>query len=255
MTKRRSLIAANWKMNGTLATIRPLLAEICAGVGNGARVELVICPPFVYLEEAARQLHQSGIALGAQTLSREEAGAHTGEVSAVMLLDYGCRYVIVGHSERRTLYGETDAIVADKFLQAIQHGLTPILCIGERLEEREAGETESVIARQLDTVLEKAGIEAFAGAVIAYEPVWAIGTGKNATPDQAQEAHAFIRLRLARHDDRIADQLRILYGGSVRASTAGELLSRADIDGGLIGGASLQAGEFLAIWRMATRGK
>ena len=251
MSKRRPLVAANWKMNGTLSSIRPLLADVCKGVAGGVTAEVAICPPYVYLGEVARLLDRTGIALGAQNLARHDAGAYTGEISAAMLKDYQCRYVIVGHSERRTLYGETDAVVADKFIQAIRTGLTPILCIGEYLEEREAGDTENVLSRQLDAVIAQAGIAAFDHAVIAYEPVWAIGTGKTATPGQAEEAHAFIRLQLARHDDKIADQLRILYGGSVKAANAEELFNMANIDGGLIGGASLQADEFLAICRAA----
>jgi triosephosphate isomerase len=251
MSKRRPLVAANWKMNGTLSSIRPLLASVCKGIAEGVKAEIAIFPPYVYLGEVARLLERTGIALGAQNLARQDAGAYTGEVAAAMLKDYHCRYVIVGHSERRTHYAETDAIVAEKFVQATKNGLTPILCIGEYLEEREAGETENVLARQLDAVIEKAGIAAFDKAVIAYEPVWAIGTGKTATPGQAEEAHAFIRLRLARHDDKIADQLRILYGGSVKAANAEELFNMADIDGGLIGGASLQADEFLTICRAA----
>lgn len=252
MARRQSLVAANWKMNGTLVTIRPLLDKIINGIQAGTRAEIVICPPFVYLGDVARQLDKTGLVLGAQNLSHLESGACTGEVSAGMLHDYNCHYVIVGHSERRTLYGETDELVANKFSRAVASGLTPILCVGESLEEREAaGETVSVIARQLDAVLEKSGISAFANAVIAYEPVWAIGTGKTATPEQAQEVHAFIRLRLARHDDEIADAIRILYGGSVKTTNAEELFTMADIDGGLIGGASLDANEFLAICRAA----
>lgn len=248
---RRPLVAANWKMNGTLDTIRSLLREIIAGIGNSVGAEVAICPPFVYLAEVAGLLENSGIALGAQNLSQHEAGAYTGEIAATMLLDYHCYYVIVGHSERRTLYGESDKIVADKFAQVVQCGLRPILCVGEYLEEREGGETENVIARQLDAVIARCGIAAFAQAVIAYEPVWAIGTGRTATPDQAQEVHAFIRLRLARHDEGVADNVRILYGGSVKASNAEELFTMADIDGGLIGGASLNARDFLAICRAA----
>jgi len=251
MSQRRPLVAANWKMNGTLASLRPLLASVCKGIANGVKAEVAICPPYVYLGEVGRLLEQTGIALGAQNLARQDAGAYTGEIAAAMLKDYHCRYVIVGHSERRTLYGETDTVVAEKFVRAVGNELKPILCIGEYLEEREAGDTENVLARQLDTVIEKAGIAAFADAVIAYEPVWAIGTGRTATPEQAEEVHAFIRLRLARHDDKIADQLRILYGGSVKAANAKELFNMADIDGGLIGGASLQADEFLAICRAA----
>lgn len=251
MSGRRPLVAANWKMNGTLSSIRTLLAGIRAGTAAELRAEVAICPPFVYLGEVGQSLEGTDLALGAQNLASHDAGAYTGEVSGAMLIDLHCRYVIVGHSERRTLYGETDTVVAEKLMRALAHGLTPILCIGEQLEEREAGDTENVLARQLDTVIDKAGIGAFASAVIAYEPVWAIGTGRTATPEQAEEAHAFIRLRLARHDDNIADALRILYGGSVKAANAQELFAKADIDGGLIGGASLQADEFIAICRAA----
>lgn len=251
MTQRQPLVAANWKMNGTLQSIRPLVEKIRDGIKTGVRAEVAICPPFVYLAELARELEKTGIGLGAQNLSQHAAGAYTGEVAAAMLLDFNCRYVIVGHSERRTLYGEKDAIVAEKFERAVQSGLRPILCIGEYLEEREAGDTENVIARQLDAVINHGGIEGFAQAVIAYEPVWAIGTGRTATAEQAQEAHAFIRLRLARHDERIADTVRILYGGSVKAANAEELFNMADIDGGLIGGASLDAADFLSICRAA----
>jgi triosephosphate isomerase len=251
MTRRQSLVAANWKMNGTLVTIRPLLKKIIDEKQAGIRAEIAICPPFVYLDEISRQLDATGIFLGAQNLSQHESGAHTGEVSAKMLRDYNCRYVIVGHSERRTLYGETDELVANKFACAVAGGLTPILCIGEYLEEREAGDTESVIARQLDTVIDKSGISAFANAVIAYEPVWAIGTGKTATPEQAEEIHAFIRLRLARHDDKVVDTIRIVYGGSIKATNAEELFTMADIDGGLVGGASLNADDFLTICHAA----
>jgi triosephosphate isomerase len=247
MTKRQPLVAANWKMNGTLATIRPLVTAIGTGLKDGVRAEIAICPPFVYLAEVGRLLENTGMVLGAQNLSRHDSGAYTGEVAAAMLLDYQCRYVIVGHSERRTLYGETDAVVAEKFAQAIRSGLKPILCIGEYLEEREAGDTDNVIARQLDAVIARCGVESFGQAVIAYEPVWAIGTGRTATPEQAQEVHAFIRLRLARHDEKVADSIRILYGGSVKANNAKDLFTMADIDGGLIGGASLDAGDFLAI--------
>jgi len=251
MTKRQPLVAANWKMNGTLATIRPLVAAISAGINEGVRAEIAICPPYVYLAEVAGLLENTGMLLGAQNLSRHDSGAYTGEISSAMLLEYGCRFVIVGHSERRSLYGETDALVADKFTQAIKSGLKPILCIGEYLEEREACDTDNVIARQLDAVITKCGIESFEQAVIAYEPVWAIGTGMTATPEQAQEVHAFIRLRLARHDEKVADTIRILYGGSVKATNAKDLFTMADIDGGLIGGASLDANDFLAICRAA----
>ena len=248
MTGRRPLVAANWKMNGTLASIRPLLEDILAGLpGGGGQAEVAICTPYIYIPELQARLRDTGVALGAQNVSEYEAGAYTGEIAPAMLRDYDCRYVIVGHSERRHLYGETSLQVAKKFTAAVNHGLAPILCIGERLEEREDGDTEAVVAEQLDAVIVAAGIGAFAGAVIAYEPVWAIGTGRSASPEQAQDVHAFIRLRLARHDDGIAAKIRLLYGGSVKADNAAAIFSMADIDGGLIGGASLNADDFLAI--------
>jgi triosephosphate isomerase len=246
MTERQILVAANWKMNGSLESIRPLLADVIQGV-SGTSNEVAICPPFIYIPELAKQLNGAEIRLGAQNVSQQEKGAYTGEVAVSMLKDYGCDYVIVGHSERRTLYAETDELVAEKFLAVQSGGLTPILCVGELLEEREANNTEDVVARQLDAVIEHAGIEAFNNAVIAYEPVWAIGTGKTATPEQAQEVHEFIRLRLARHDNDTANKIRILYGGSVKADNAEQLFKMADIDGGLIGGASLVAEDFLII--------
>ena len=248
MTRRRPLVAANWKMNGILASIRPLLDGILAGLASGDNgPEVAICTPYIYIPECQVRLQGTDVGLGAQNVSEHEAGAYTGEIAVAMLQDYGCRYVIVGHSERRHLYGESDHQVAEKFAMAVGHGLAPILCVGELLEEREDGDTEEVVATQLDAVIKEAGIAAFANAVIAYEPVWAIGTGRTASPEQAQEVHAFIRLRLARHDDGIADKIRILYGGSVKADNAADIFSMADIDGGLIGGASLVAGEFLAI--------
>lgn len=251
MTRRQPLVAANWKMNGVLQTVRPLIAGVLAGVADGTQAEVAICPPFVYLPEVGRALQGTRVALGAQNVSEHAAGAHTGEIAAAMLKDVGCKFVIVGHSERRHIYRETDAMVAGKFVSAGRAGLVPILCVGEELSDREAGQTEEVVANQLDAVIQAAGVESFAAAVIAYEPVWAIGTGKVATPDQAQQVHAFIRLRLARHDTGIADGLRILYGGSVKAGNAQELFAMADIDGGLIGGASLQVEEFTGICRAA----
>lgn len=252
MSKRRALVAGNWKMNGTLASIRPLLAAITGGIGEETAVEVVLCPPFVYIPEVSGFAGPGGrVGLGAQNVSERAGGAYTGEISAKMLKDCGCRYVIVGHSERRTLYGEQDGLVAEKFRAAQAERMTPILCVGESAAEREAGHTEAVIARQLDAVIEQAMAAAFANAVIAYEPVWAIGTGKTATPEEAEAAHAFIRRRLARHDRQIARELRILYGGSVKADNARQLFNRADIDGGLIGGASLSAEDFLAICRAA----
>jgi len=251
MSTRQALVAANWKMNGTLASIRSLLDGVIKGVGGLQAAQVAICPPFVYIPEVGHILAGSNIVLGAQNMADQESGAYTGEVAAAMLRDIGCRLVIIGHSERRHIYNESDAMVAEKFVLAQAAGLTPILCVGEQLDEREAGNTEDVVARQLDAVIGRAGIGAFADAVIAYEPVWAIGTGRTATPDQAQEVHAFIRLRLARHDNGIADTIRILYGGSVKADNARELFSMADIDGGLIGGASLKADEFTAICKAA----
>lgn len=252
MTERTPLVAANWKMNGTLASIKPLLDGVLDGLGAEFPAEVAICPPFVYLAEVARALDESNISLGAQNVSHHEAGAFTGEVSVSMLQDYGCQYVIVGHSERRHIYGEGDHEVSEKFLAAVKADISPILCVGERLEEREGDATEEVVARQIDAVINVAGIEAFESAVIAYEPVWAIGTGKNATPEQAEEVHEFIRLRLARHDDKVAGNIRILYGGSVKADNAASLFSMANVDGGLIGGASLKVDDFVSICR-ATR--
>ena len=242
---RSSLIAGNWKMNGNLESAIELVEAIRAGDAGDA--ELAVCPPAVYLMKLGEMLAQSGIALGAQNVCDRQSGAFTGEISASMLKECGCEYAIVGHSERRTLYGESDALVAARFEMAQQGGLTPILCVGETLDERNDGVTETVVARQIDAVIEASGIDAFARAVIAYEPVWAIGTGQVATPEQAQAVHAFIRARLEQLNAEIAAQLRILYGGSMNPANAAELLSQADIDGGLIGGASLKADDFLAI--------
>jgi triosephosphate isomerase len=251
MTQRRPLVAANWKMNGSLAGIRLLLEDMCNGLQAGCDIEVAIFPPYVYLAEVAKKLKNTDIKLGSQNISHVESGAFTGEISADMLKDFSCVFAIVGHSERRAFYGETDDLVAEKFMRAQDAGLVPILCVGEQLHERESGETETVIERQLNTAIKLAGIEAFNHAVIAYEPVWAIGTGKTATPEQAQEVHAFVRLLLARHDDAVADKIRILYGGSVKAANAMEIFNMVDVDGGLIGGASLDAGEFLNIFHAA----
>ena len=250
MTTRRPLVAANLKMNGTLASLRPLVAEVRAGV-EGCKAEVALCVPFPYLSEVGALLIGSAMELGAQNVSEHESGAFTGEVSAAMLRDYNCRFVVTGHSERRGLYGESDAVVAAKFVQAIRSGLTPILCVGESLAERESGQTEEVVARQLDRVIQDAGVEQFGQAVVAYEPVWAIGTGRTATAEQAQEVHAFIRLRIARHDDDVADGLRVIYGGSVKGENAKAIFAMADVDGGLIGAASLNGTEFVQICRAA----
>lgn len=234
-------------MHGSRAENARLVDGVLAQFPAEGAATCVICPPLVYLAEVARLIRNSGVQLGAQNVSAEAQGAFTGEVSAAMLEDVGCSYVIVGHSERRALYGESDQLVARKYAAAQARGLTPILCVGEQLADREAERTESVVARQLDAVLELCGAQSLAKAVVAYEPVWAIGTGRNATPEQAQAVHAFVRTRVAAADARIADGLRILYGGSCKAGNAAELFAMPDVDGGLIGGASLKAEEFLAI--------
>jgi triosephosphate isomerase len=244
---RRPLIAGNWKMHGSRAENAELIEALLLGLPGQTPVEIAVCPPFVYLWEAARLLKSSSIALGAQTVCAEAVGAFTGEVAASMLKDVGCKYVIVGHSERRAIYKEDDALVARKFLAAQSQGLIPILCVGETLEERERAQTMQVVSRQLAAVLDLAGAPALRTAVIAYEPVWAIGTGKNATPGQAQEVHAHIRAAVAGRDAKIAADVRILYGGSVKAANAHELFAMPDVDGGLVGGASLKADEFLKI--------
>ncbi|MGH8479067.1 MAG: triose-phosphate isomerase [Gammaproteobacteria bacterium] len=248
---RPRLVAGNWKMNGTRAEILPLVQALKEGLDPAPRAEVAVCPPFVYLPLVGELLERTPLALGAQDVCEEAAGAYTGEVSGLMLRDYRCRYVIVGHSERRHVYREDDGRVARKFSRALSSGLIPILCLGETLAEREAGNTEAVVDRQLGAVLEQSDARAMRAAVIAYEPVWAIGTGRNATPAQAQEVHAFIRGRIAEQDREIAASLRILYGGSVKGANAAVLFAMPDIDGGLIGGASLSAEEFLAICRVA----
>jgi triosephosphate isomerase (TIM) len=239
---RNRLVAGNWKMHGSRASNDVLLDALLKGIGQEKGVESAVCPPFPYLEQVAERLRGSAIAWGAQNVSEHAQGAYTGEVSAAMLKEFGCRYAIVGHSERRQLYGESDAQVAAKFAAAQAGGITPILCVGETLEEREAGRTEVVVGRQLDAVTRVCSFET---AVLAYEPVWAIGTGRNATPQQAQEVHAFLRQKLSAGT-------RILYGGSVKAQNAAAIFAMPDVDGGLIGGASLVAKEFIEIVRAAT---
>lgn len=245
--KRRILVAGNWKMNGGKEMAKSLVEGIKAGLGSVKAAEMAICPPFIYIPTVASMIEGTPIALGAQNLAKEDPGAFTGEVAAPMLVDFGCTYVIVGHSERRAYYGETDALVAQKFVRAQKEGLVPIVCVGELLEERESGKTEQVVARQIDAIIDAAGASALANAVIAYEPVWAIGTGKTATPDQAQDVHRFIRSRIAEKDAAVAGKVRIQYGGSVNAGNAAEIFAMPDIDGGLIGGASLKVDDFLAI--------
>ncbi len=244
---RRPLVAGNWKMHGSRAENKALVSALLHDLPQPGVAEVLLCVPFVYLSEVGRQLKGSDIQLGAQSVCAEPAGAFTGEISAGMLKDLGCTYVIVGHSERRAIFKESDALVARKFVAAQTQGLTPILCVGETLEERDAGQTFAVVDRQLAAVVDLAGIAAFERAVVAYEPVWAIGTGKNATPQQAQDVHQHIRAALAARDARIAGLVRVLYGGSVKAVNAAELFAMADVDGGLVGGASLNAREFVGI--------
>ena len=250
---RQKLVAGNWKMHGGLEANAALLRSVAAGAAGLGQVAVAVCVPYPYLAQAQSLLTGTHVAWGAQNLSEHAKGAYTGEVSASMLSDFGCRYVLVGHSERRSLYGEGDALVAAKFMATQAAGLCPVLCVGETLAERERGETAAVVAAQIDAVLGVAGIEAFAKAVVAYEPVWAIGTGRTATSDQAQEVHAAIRAQLASVDGRVAEALQILYGGSVKPGNAQELFGMPDIDGGLIGGASLVDEDFLAICRAATQ--
>jgi triosephosphate isomerase len=247
---RRRLSIGNWKMNGSLSGNGRLLQALKSGLERIEGAAFAVCPPFPHLAQTARELEGSAIAWGAQNLSEHEGGAYTGEVSGAMLREFGCTFVLVGHSERRALYGETDEKVAAKLGAALRSGLTPVVCVGESLEQRERGETEAVIGRQVDTLLAAHGAVWLAGSVLAYEPVWAIGTGRTATPAQAQEVHRFLRARLAARGAAAGD-VPILYGGSVKASNAAELFAQPDVDGGLIGGASLVAEEFIAICRAA----
>ena len=248
---RIKFVAGNWKMNGNLATNQALLQALVPALSRVTGVKCAICAPYPYLAHVQQLLSGSGIGWGAQNVSQYDSGAYTGEVSGSMLVDFGCRYVIVGHSERRTLFGETSEVVAQKYAAALKSGLTPILCVGETLAQREAGTTQSVVAAQLDAVVERSGAQSFAQAVIAYEPVWAIGTGKTASPEEAQAVHAFIRERLGGMDATVASNVQVLYGGSVKGSNAAQLFGMADIDGGLIGGASLDAQDFAAIVQAA----
>lgn len=234
-------------MHGSLASNAELLRTIVAGMSGLSNVDMAVCVPYPYLAQVRTALADSKLAWGAQDVSAQAQGAFTGEVSAMMLAEFACRYVIVGHSERRTLHGETDAVVAAKFAAAQKAGLIPIFCIGETLAERESDVTTAVVTRQLEAVLSTSGVAALANAVIAYEPVWAIGTGLTASPEQAQQVHATIRARIARDDAAVAAGVRILYGGSMKPGNAKDLMQQADIDGGLIGGAALVAKDFLAI--------
>jgi triosephosphate isomerase len=244
---RRPMVAGNWKMNGSRAGNASLLADLELRIRPQWPIDVAIFPPFVYLADAVAALAGGPIAVGGQDVCAEPSGAFTGEVSAAMLRDTGVSLVIVGHSERRHWYHEDDALVARKFAASLACGLTPVLCVGETLEEREAGKTEAVVARQLDAVIALNGIDKLGRGLVAYEPVWAIGTGRTATPDQAQAVHAFIRHRVAEQNAKIAGHLRLLYGGSVKAGNAADLFAMHDVDGGLVGGASLSADEFYEI--------
>ncbi len=246
---RQPIVAGNWKMHGNRADNQQLLQSINAGLNSEGHTQVLVFPPFVYVEQVAGIVAEmnSGIGFGSQNISAQAAGAFTGEISASMLTDLSCSHVLVGHSERRSLYLETDEQVADKFLAASSSGITPILCIGESLEEREAGNTLQVVFRQIDAVVNKVGAEGLSKGIIAYEPVWAIGTGKTASPQQAQDVHNEIRAHLKKVDETLASSIQILYGGSVNATNAAELFAMEDIDGGLIGGASLKADDFINI--------
>jgi len=244
---RRHLVAGNWKMNGTAALLRNMISNLLDASDLPANTDVLLLPPYPYLSLATDLIKDQPLLLGGQNLSEHEQGAYTGEVSAAMLAETGCEYVLVGHSERRALYAESDELVAEKFVVAQRVGLRPILCMGESLEQRKNGLTEVIVKRQLQAVLDRAGVAALGNAVLAYEPVWAIGTGKTANPEQAQEVHAYIRQTIAEVDARIAGQVQILYGGSVKADNAADLFAQTDIDGGLIGGASLQVDQFIAI--------
>jgi len=248
---RSRAVVGNWKLNGSLAANEALLKALLQGIPRQNPVACAVCVPSPYLAQARALLEGSGIAWGSQDVSRFDKGAFTGDVSAAMVADLGARYAIVGHSERRAIFGETDAVVSEKYAAARRAKLTPIFCVGETLQEREAGRTQAVLARQLDALLDACEVAVLDGGIVAYEPVWAIGTGKTATAAQAQEAHAFLRGRVAAKDEAVAAKLPILYGGSVKAANAAELFAMPDVDGGLVGGASLVAEEFLAIWRAA----
>ena len=243
---RKTIIAGNWKMNASKASVKSLIDGILSGM-EGVNSEVLVCVPFPYMSQVESLIEGSNLKLGAQNININPSGAFTGEVSADMIKDFGAKHVIVGHSERRSLYGETSSVVAEKTKAALGAGLSPLLCVGESLEQREAGKTETVVAEQINAVIELVGIESFDSIIIAYEPVWAIGTGMTATPEQAQAVHFFIRNLLGESSENIAQKTPILYGGSMNAGNAVELISCPDIDGGLIGGAALKAEDFLQI--------
>jgi len=248
---RRTLIAGNWKMNGSLASIEELINGIKDGLADVTNADMAVCPPAVYISTVNNMIGDANIGLGSQNVCDQESGAFTGELAASMLKEFNCGYAIIGHSERRSIYGESDELIAKRFAMAVKSGITPLFCIGETLEERESGIMEDVVSRQIDAVIDTQGIDAIGQCVIAYEPVWAIGTGVTASPEQAQAAHAFIRAKLAALSTEVAEKVQILYGGSMNAGNAAELLSQPDIDGGLIGGAALKAADLLAIGKSA----
>jgi triosephosphate isomerase len=255
---RKPLVAGNWKMNGSGASSEQLLTGIVAKADLFSHIDVAVFPPALYLYQVQKQLQHSQIAWGTQNVSSFEHGPYTGEISATMLKDFDCQYVLIGHSERRCLYAELDLdqealdhIIADKYYMSVSKGVTPIICIGETPDEYRAGKTEQVITRQLDIVINHHGAETLSQAVLAYEPVWAIGTGESATPDWAQNIHKLMRESIAKHDKKTADSIRILYGGSVKSDNARSLFAMPDIDGGLIGGASLIADEFVEICQQA----
>lgn len=247
---RSNLVAANWKMNGNKALVAELL-EGFVGAGIGVKSEVIVFAPSIFLPMTEGLLSGSSISWGGQNCSEWEKGAFTGETSMAMLQEFGCSHVLVGHSERRSIYGETDEVCAAKVKAALDQGLSPVLCVGETLEQRESGVTESVVKQQIEAVVSHIGIQMISKCVIAYEPVWAIGTGKTASPEQAQDVHAFIRSLLTEQDAEIANKVQILYGGSVNGATAKELFGMPDIDGGLVGGASLKLEEFVTICKAA----
>ena len=247
----QKLVIANWKMHGNFRQNADLLADLVEHLSSLKNIQVVVCAPYPYLAQLQSMLHQTDIAWGAQNVAKAEIGAYTGEVSAAMLFDFGCKFVIIGHSERATAYCESDENIASKFMQAKKHGLTPILCVGETLIEREAGVMEMVVGKQLDAIINTQGAAVFAGAVISYEPIWAIGTGLAATPDQAKSMHWFIRNKIANLNIDAANQLKILYGGSVNPQNAVQLFSVENIDGGLVGKCSLNAQEFAVICHAA----
>jgi len=248
---RRTLVAGNWKMHGSLAENQTRLNTLANADLVSEKVQVAVFPTFPYIGQCKSVLGESGIQFGAQNVSEYAGGAYTGEVSADMLMDFGCELAIIGHSERRAIFGESNQQVAEKFIAAQNSGLIPVLCVGETLEERESGDTTTVVAGQIQAVIDEAGISAFSDAVIAYEPVWAIGTGKTATPEQAQEVHAAIRAQLAELDAEIAQSVQILYGGSVKPNNAADIFAQPDVDGALVGGASLAAEDFIQICQAA----